>query len=204
MNLKFNAIIFDLGGVILNIDYSKTIDAFKNLGITNFNEIYTQAQQNHIFDKFETGQISEQDFRNYIKSEAKKPLTDKQIDKAWNAMLLDLPEHRITLLNQLKADYPIFLYSNTNTIHLKAFKSIIKEQFGNKNLLEDTFNKTYYSHLINKRKPNPEGFEQIIKDNKLQPKTTLFIDDSEQHILGAQKVGLKSLWLKDKDVSDLF
>lgn len=204
MKLKFNAIIFDLGGVILNIDYSKTIDAFKNLGITNFNKIYTQAQQNQIFDKFETGLISEQDFRNYIKSEADKSLTDKQIDKAWNAMLLDLPEHRITLLNHLKADYPIFLYSNTNTIHLKAFKSIIKEQFGNKNLLEDTFNKTYYSHLINKRKPNPEGFEQIIEDNKLQPKTTLFIDDSEQHILGAQKVGLKSLWLKDKDISDLF
>lgn len=204
MKLKFNAIIFDLGGVILNIDYSKTIDAFKNLGITNFNKIYTQAQQNQIFDKFETGLISEQDFRNYIKSEADKSLTDKQIDKAWNAMLLDLPEHRITLLNHLKADYPIFLYSNTNTIHLNAFKSIIKEQFGNKNLLEDTFNKTYYSHLINKRKPNPEGFEQIIEDNKLQPKTTLFIDDSEQHILGAQKVGLKSLWLKDKDISDLF
>jgi putative hydrolase of the HAD superfamily len=204
MNLKFDAIIFDLGGVILNIDYSKTIEAFKNLGINNFNEIYTQAEQSHIFDKFETGQISAQEFRDYIKSVANQPLTDSQIDVAWNAMLLDLPTQRIDLLNQLKKDYPIYLYSNTNSIHLEAFKNIIQQQFGNRNILEDTFNQTYYSHLIKKRKPNAEGFEKIIKENELQPKTTLFIDDSQQHILGAQKVGLKSLWLKDKDVSDLF
>jgi putative hydrolase of the HAD superfamily len=119
-------------------------------------------------------------------------------------MLLDLPAHRIKLLNKLNDEYPIYLYSNTNAIHLEAFKCIIQQQYGNKNLLEDTFNKTYYSHLIKKRKPNPDGFEQIIKENNLQPKTTLFIDDSHQHILGAQKVGLKSLWLNDKDVSDLF
>jgi len=204
MNLKFNAIIFDLGGVILNIDYHRTILAFKKLGINNFDDIYTQAQQNHIFDKFETGQITPQEFREYVKSVANKSLSNQQIDNAWNAMLLDLPKYRIDLLNQLKKEYPIFLYSNTNAIHLKAFKNIIKQQYGDENLLENTFNKTYYSHLIGKRKPNTDGFKQIITENNLTPNKTLFIDDSQQHIEGANKIGLQTFWLKDKDITELF
>ena len=204
MNLKFKAIIFDLGGVILNIDYHKTINSFKKMGVDNFEELYTQAQQHHIFDKFETGKITPQEFRNYIKSVADVELTNQQIDDAWNAMLLDLPQHRIDLLNQLKKEYPIFLFSNTNAIHLKAFKNSIKNQYGNENLLDDTFNKTYYSHILGKRKPNTNGFEQIIKENNLQANKTLFIDDSQQHIEGAKKVGLQTFWLKDKDIIDVF
>ncbi len=204
MNLKFKAIIFDLGGVILNIDYHKTINSFKKLEVDNFEELYTQAQQHHIFDKFETGKITPQEFRNYIKSVADVELTNQQIDDAWNAMLLDLPQHRIDLLNQLKKEYPIFLFSNTNAIHLKAFKNSIKNQYGNENLLDDTFNKTYYSHILGKRKPNTNGFEQIIKENNLQANKTLFIDDSQQHIEGAKKVGLQTFWLKDKDIIDVF
>lgn len=204
MNLKFKAIIFDLGGVILNIDYHKTINSFKKLEVDNFEELYTQAQQHHVFDKFETGKITPQEFRNYIKSVADVELTNQQIDDAWNAMLLDLPQHRIDLLNQLKKEYPIFLFSNTNAIHLKAFKNSIKNQYGNENLLDDTFNKTYYSHILGKRKPNTNGFEQIIKENNLQANKTLFIDDSQQHIEGAKKVGLQTFWLKDKDIIDVF
>jgi putative hydrolase of the HAD superfamily len=204
MNLKFNAIIFDLGGVILNIDYTKTINFFKQLGVANFDELYTQAKQNHIFDQFEKGQITEDEFRDYIKTKANVKLSNQQIDDAWNAMLLDLPEHRIHFLEQLKKKYPIYLYSNTNAIHYKAFQNIIKQQYGTADLLENIFNDTFYSHLIGLRKPHKEGFLYIIEKHNLKPETTLFIDDTEQHINGGKKVGLKTLWLKDKDVTELF
>ncbi len=204
MNLKFNAIIFDLGGVILNIDYTKTINFFKQLGVANFDELYTQAKQNHIFDQFEKGQITENEFRDYIKTKANVKLSNQQIDDAWNAMLLDLPEHRIHFLEQLKKKYPIYLYSNTNAIHYKAFQNIIKQQYGTADLLENIFNDTFYSHLIGLRKPHKEGFLHIIEKHNLKPETTLFIDDTEQHINGGKKVGLKTLWLKDKDVTELF
>ena len=204
MNLQFDAYIFDLGGVILNIDYKKTIKAFKKLGVKNIDKIYSQAQQNHIFDDFETGKISAQEFREYIKSQSSIELNDTQIDDAWNAMLLDLPKDRIELLLQLRKGHKIFLYSNTNAIHLKAFKHIIKQQYGDENLLETIFNQTYYSHLIGKRKPHPEGFLQIINDHNLNPKTTFFIDDTYQHVKGAKKVGLKTFWLKKRDVFLLF
>jgi putative hydrolase of the HAD superfamily len=204
MKLKFNAIIFDLGGVILNIDYHKTILAFKNIGISNFDELYTQAKQNNIFDDFETGIISDDEFRNYIRKVSASNLTNDQIDLAWNAMLLDLPVERIELLNRLSKNYPIYLYSNTNSIHLKAFRQIIKNQHGNELILESLFLKTYYSHELGMRKPNQNGFLKIINDNELDIKSTLFVDDSEQHIIGASVVGLKTVWLKDKTIEELF
>mgnify|MGYP003653153346 CR=1 FL=1 len=201
-NLK--SIIFDLGGVILNIDYQKTISAFQKMGISNFENLYTQAQQNHIFDKFEMGLITAQEFRNYIKLESGINITDNQIDMAWNAMLLDLPSKRIDLLNELSQKYKIFLFSNTNQIHLNAFRKSIGKVHNNPLLLEDIFIRTYYSHELKMRKPNSNGFEHILKTQNLQPTTTLFIDDSEQHIKGAQKLGLQTYWLKAKDITELF
>ncbi len=204
MNLKFNAIIFDLGGVILNIDYTKTIEAFKLLGVLNFDELYTQAQQNNVFDDFEKGNISDDEFRDYIRTVSNVNLTDTQIDSAWNAMLLDLPLARVELLESLSGKYPIYLYSNTNSIHLTAFREIIRTQHSNELLLESLFLKTYYSHELGMRKPNQNGFEEIIKNHSLEIGTTLFIDDSEQHIKGAKNLGLQTIWLKDKTIEELF
>lgn len=204
MKLNFKAIIFDLGGVILNIDYHKTIEAFKTLGVLNFDELYTQAQQHNVFDDFETGKISDDEFRNYIREVSHQKLSDEQIDSAWNAMLLDLPESRVELLNTLNKKYPIYLYSNTNSIHLKAFSQIISKQYNTELLLESLFLKTYYSHELGMRKPNQEGFLKIMSNHELNPERTLFIDDSEQHLKGAASVGLQTVWLKDKTIEELF
>lgn len=204
MKLNFNAIIFDLGGVILNIDYHETILAFKKLGVSNFDELYTQAKQNNVFDDFEMGKISDQQFRDYIREVSAKKLTDEQIDTAWNAMLLDLPAERIRLLQRLGKTYPIYLYSNTNSIHLKAFRQIIKAAHGHELLLEDLFLKTYYSHELRMRKPNQDGFLKILANHELKAESTLFIDDSEQHLVGAKSVGLQTVWLKDNTIEELF
>ena len=204
MNRDFNAIIFDLGGVILNIDYHRTSEAFIALGVTNFDELYSQAKQNHVFDDIETGKISENDFRLYIKTHINIDITDEEIDQAWNAMLLNLPKPRVKLIQQLAQHYPVFLYSNTNAIHLRAFREIIRQEHGRAGLLEDLFVKTYYSHELGLRKPHPEGFQHILKANRLDPKTTLFIDDSIQHIEGAKAVGLQTHHLVNEDIVALF
>ncbi len=204
MNLKFNAIIFDLGGVIIDIDYHKTINAFQNLGVINFDELYSQAKQNNFFDQFEIGKISSIEFREYIKKVSQLNLNNNQIDLAWNNMLLDIKSSKINLLNQLKEKYRIFLYSNTNEIHYNAFRKMIKTKFQNENLLEDIFEKTYYSHIINKRKPNPEGFLQILNENNLSAADTLFIDDTFGHIEGANKVGLQTYFLNNEIIENIF
>lgn len=203
MDRSYSAIIFDLGGVVLNLDYNLTINAFKELGKENFDKLYAQSQQDKIFDLFETGAIAADEFRKYMKSFFSHSVNDVEVDTAWNAMLLDLPKHRIDLLRKLKEYYRIYLFSNTNSIHLSCFKKIIKDQYGDPDLLETIFHQTYYSHLIGKRKPNADAFQTILSQHGLKAAETLFIDDSIQHIEGAKELGIQTIHLVGKDISDL-
>lgn len=205
MNIQKNIknIIFDLGGVILNINYHLTSKAFKELGIKDFDTIYSQAKQNNLFNQLETGKISPNDFRSAINEYIPNATADA-IDNAWNAMLLDLPKERIELLNSIKNNYRIFLLSNTNAIHVKAFTNYVDQQYG-KHLFDGIFENHYYSNEIGYRKPNPDAFEYVLNNNNLKAEETLFIDDSIQHIEGAKKVGLHTVWLTEgKEITSLF
>lgn len=204
MNLeKFDAIIFDFGGVLINLNYQKTIDAFKQLGITHFEELYSQASQSNLFNDLETGKISSQFFINSLLHYLPKHTTPNKVVAAWNAMILDVPDQTIDLLEALHTKKRLFLLSNTNEIHIsKAFHEWAKTS---KKMPEYYFEKIYLSHCINMRKPSPEIFEFVCTNNKLNPKSTLFIDDSIQHIKGAKSVGLETYHLQTiTDLTQLF
>ena len=199
-------IIFDLGGVILNIDYNLTSRAFKSVGIKNFDEVYSQASQSDLFDKFEIGKISAAEFRNKIREICKSDISDADIDKAWNAMLLDLPAYRIEILKNAAKNYQTFLLSNTNIIHLKEYSNQLNIEYGIKNL-DILFDKAYYSHEVGLRKPNADIFEFVIKEQNLKAEETLFIDDSIQHIEGASNLGLKTFFMdrsENMELKDIF
>lgn len=203
-NSKYRSIIFDLGGVILNIDYSKTIEAFNALDIKDFELAYTQAQQTGLFDDIETGKITESQFRDGIRKLTTGNITDMEIDNAWNSMLLDLPEKRLQVLSQLKKTHRLFLLSNTNVIHIKRLGHILNRDHGLRNL-DAFFEKVHYSHEMGLRKPDPAIFKKVIAEHDLNPSQTLFIDDSIQHVLGAKKTGLQAYHLKnDQTILDLF
>lgn len=191
----FTAIIFDLGGVILNIDYHLTKEAFEKLGIEDFDVIYSQAKQTDIFDKLETGKISAQHFINKMLDFLPAGTSPNAVVKAWNAMLLDLPKVRLDLLSSLKQKYTTLLLSNTNEIHVDAFHAIIQQQHGLKNL-ENFFDTAYYSNELGRRKPDVDTFTHLCEIHQLNPSSTLFIDDSIQHIEGAKKAGLLAYHLK--------
>ena len=200
---SFDAIIFDLGGVIINLDYQLTIDAFKNLGLANFDEMYTQAKQSNLFDDFETGKISSQHFINSLLPYLPSGVSANKLVHAWNAMILDFPKERLELLDKLKSNYRIFLLSNTNDIHLQAVKRSLSNTTDRK--LESYFEKVYLSHEVKLRKPHKEIFELVCKEQNLDPSRTLFIDDTIGHIDGSIKIGLKGLHLKgDNSIEKLF
>ncbi len=202
-NNSFDAIIFDLGGVIINLDYKLTIDAFKNLGLANFDEMYTQAKQSNLFDDFETGKISSQHFINSMLPYLPSGVSANKVVHAWNAMILDFPKERLELLDKLKSNYRIFLLSNTNDIHLQAVKRSLANTTDRK--LESYFEKVYLSHEVKLRKPHKEIFELVCKEQNLDPSRTLFIDDTIGHIEGSIKIGLKGLHLKgDNSIEKLF
>ncbi len=197
-------IIFDLGGVILNIDYDLTIKAFTALGIHDFKALYSQAGQNHLFDRLDKGHVDTQGFIDEIQELTGEHITKDDILNAWNAMLLELPKERVELLEKLKEDYRLFLLSNTNEIHIPVYNDILEDSHGFRDLAH-IFEKQYYSFEIGMRKPDVEIYEHVLEENGLKAEETLFIDDSKQHLEGAAKAGLRTYWLKPGEtILDVF
>lgn len=187
-------IIFDLGGVFLNIDYKKTADAFIKLGVTNFNELYTQQTANELFESLETGKIEPLPFYEAIREATQLPLTNEEIRDAWSAMLLDFPPERMLWLAGIAKKYRVFLYSNTNIIHYDQFMQIFHQQNGERPF-NDYFIKAYYSHEFGLRKPYPESYTALLDAEGLKVEETLFIDDTLKNIEGAKAAGLQTIHL---------
>lgn len=196
-------IIFDLGGVLINIDYKATENAFKQAGIKNFDELFSQAKQTRLFDNLEKGQVDHVTFKDGLRLLSNVYLSDKAIDDAWNAMLLDFPKHRIELLQKVRKNYKTYLLSNTNELHISAFEHLIEKEYNIADF-SSLFDKLYYSCRVGLRKPDKEIFEMVIQENKLNPQETLFVDDSIQHVQGAISVGLNAVHLQQMDVLELF
>jgi FMN phosphatase YigB (HAD superfamily) len=189
-------IILDFGGVLLDIDYQLTEQAFIKLGCTNFREIYSQAAQTSLFNKFETGVISEVVFFDELKKlSGIKNLSVDEIRDAWNAMLIGFPVENYLLLKELQKKYRVFLLSNTNETHITEFEKLL-ERVCPVNEFENLFEKVYYSCRMNLRKPDTACFLQVLNDNKLKLEETIFIDDSIQHIEGAKKAGITAHFLE--------
>ncbi len=190
-------IIFDLGGVLLNLDYSLTSSAFQKLSFdfSSFDAVYSEQQHKLLFENFEKGIITPQQFRDGIRSIMQKNTVDSLIDEAWNKMLLDFPNERVELLEKLKNNYRLFLLSNTNNIHIEAYSRKLKDSFGFTNL-SHVFEQEYYSYNLGMRKPDIEIFQFVLSANKLEPSVTLFIDDSLQHIQAASSIGIHTLLLE--------
>ena len=196
-------ILFDLGGVLYHIDYQITIKAFEKLGIKDFHKHFCQQQQNNLFDRLETGKISDNDFIKEIKVLLPN-CTREEIINAWNALLIGMPQENIQLLKDLSNKYRIFLLSNTNLIHINQINKLLHKDYNLKSL-EPLFNKIYLSHQIGMRKPNSETFEWVLRDAEILAQETLFIEDSIHHIESANKLGIHTqFWVSNEPIKDFF
>ncbi len=184
-------IIFDLGGVLLNIDYQKTTTAFKQLGYTDFENMYSMLKGNNVFDNLETGHITEEAFYRYMTGAASVTVTNSQVQSAWNAMILDFRTESLGYLKILRDKYRVFLLSNTNSIHKKAFDLILSEQTGVAGL-EHYFEKAYFSQQVGLRKPSAGIFEFVLQDAGISAAESLFIDDLPPNIETATNLGFKT------------
>ena len=198
MKLKnYKNVIFDLGGVIININYNKTVNAFKKLGAESLDVVYSQKEQSSVFDLYETGKISSQEFINRILSHLPANTSPNQVVSAWNAMILDFPKRKLELLENVSKSQTIYLLSNTNDIHVEFARRQLQKV--STRSLESYFQKTYLSQEIGMRKPHPETFQFVCDNANIDPSETIFIDDSIQHIEGAKTVGLNTYHLTNPE-----
>ena len=197
-------IIFDFGGVILDIDPIQTVEAMYNLGFKDVERFKEPAFQIEIMEKFERGILSPEAFRNKVREFMGIKVCNHDLDDAWNALLLDIPEKRIQVLEEVKKHYNIYLLSNSNEIHYDMYLRDLQLRFGYLDF-DKLFHKAYFSFDLHLRKPNPEIFEFVMNQHNMQPEQTLFIDDTLEHIEVAKSLGLCTYHLaKPEKVRDLF
>ncbi len=194
-------IIFDLGGVFLDLDINKTIQAFFSLGFTE--EMFNHDQNNEkVFWEFEIGTITPDQFRNGVRNLLGKDISDTEIDEAWNAMIIGFKKEEIELLLDLKTKYRTFLLSNTNILHEKIYSDMLMALMGLK--MTDLFEKVYYSHEVHLGKPDPAIFNKVLIDNDLNPEETLYVDDTEKHIKSAETLGIQGfLFPQNGDLKEI-
>jgi FMN phosphatase YigB (HAD superfamily) len=193
MKIACKAVLFDLGGVLIDIDYMATEKAFEKLGVTDFKDRFTQFAQNEVFDRFECGKISPQHFINLLLPETKMGTSPNQVVAAWNAMIGEFPIQKLALLKNLKqAKVPLFLLSNTNELHFTEVERSLKKH--TQDHLNSFFEQVFLSHQIGKRKPHPDTFKWTCRQMGFDPREVLFIDDSPQHIEGAKAAGLQTFY----------
>lgn len=192
---QYKNIIFDLGGVLFDIDYQRPVQAFAALGYPGFEAMYSQAAAHPLFEQLETGHISNVDFFAQLKALAPQPLHTEQIEMAWNSILLGFRLPSMQYLAQLQKRYRLYLLSNTNAIHLVQIQAFCQQQTG-RNSLDDFFTKAWYSNRVGLRKPNEAIYQFVLQDGALQAQETLFIDDSPQNTAAAERLGIRCHLLK--------
>jgi FMN phosphatase YigB (HAD superfamily) len=183
-------IILDLGGVIINLNQDLTYAAFKELFPAKYEAILLELDGNHYLEKFETSEITSREFIDFFQK-FDNSISEENIISAWNSMLLDIPENRITLIKSLAKKYSVSLLSNTNEIHYQFIDEYAIQKHKIRSF-DSLFKHTFLSHKIRLRKPNTSIFEYVLKEANFLPNETLFIDDTLEHINSAKQLGIRT------------
>ena len=195
-NSKIKNIIFDLGDVILNIDVPVASKSFAELSGREQAEILELFSQNALFRQFETGELDEAGFRNYVRKILDfSDLSDEAIDTAWNSLLLDLPPERVELLQKLAKNYRLFLLSNTSSIHITQVNKILEASTGVEKL-GDLFETVFLSYEMGLMKPDPKIYQKVLEQAGLEAEETLFLDDNLANIEAASKLGIDTIHVR--------
>ena len=198
-NLHIEVVVFDLGNVIIPVDFEKTVESFISLGGKKASELYHCAGQTHLFEELERGEVSREEFLDRVRPELNYA-SDTEIVEAWNAMLFHIDHSIFEYLNKLRPRFKTYVLSNINTYHAEwvdqAMRSALSEQD-----ISQYFDHVFYSHEIGHRKPEYGAWQTIIEQEGVDPKKTLFIDDKDENIKAAKALGFHGLqWNPSSDI----
>ena len=188
MDKNIKNIVFDLGGVLVDLDFKNAINGLQQAGFANVKEQLQAFDQEGIFQKFELGEINADEFRTAIRENSTVTLTDEEVDTLWNSMLLEVPRKKLELILELRGKYMVYLLSNTNSIH---WDYVCNNAFNYRGFrVNDYFEETFLSFEMHLAKPDKAIFEKVLHEANLLPEETLFIDDSEANCKAAEELGI--------------
>lgn len=198
-------IVFDFGGVLVDLLPEQVCEILRGFGYHDCHTLFRRLESERVFHKMDTGEMSSERFRDTLREMTGLPLTDKQVDTAWMAILGPFRPENIPVIHTLKKHYRIFLLSNTNQIHSAQFRALYFHQTGTD--IFEPFDGIYYSHDLSCRKPDRIIFDKFSTSAGIAPHESLFIDDLPENVQGAREAGFYSFWMNLevwKNISPLF
>jgi FMN phosphatase YigB (HAD superfamily) len=192
-------ILFDFGNVIIDIDVPGTTQALLDIKSEGLDAEEYHTRIKELVFLYEVDAITTDDFLRSMQKLARSGTSLDDIIELWNGMLVSIPAYRLGMLEQLRKNFNVFMLSNTNYLHIAWVHDHVRDMHGVSNFEEDFLHGAYYSHLIKKRKPTPEAFAHVLEDAYITPGRTLFIDDMEQNIAAANKLGFQTLHSPPED-----
>jgi putative hydrolase of the HAD superfamily len=194
--LRIKNILFDLGGVILDIDVQATKQRFYELGLPALFMQYPENMLTDLFFRYETGKINTTQYRDEVRRISGLEVPDHDIDEAWCAMLVGIPAERVELISRLKERYRLYMLSNTCELHVPVFENMFQKVSGNS--MHEIFDGIYYSFEIGQHKPDAEAWEHVIRDARIKPEETLFLDDNIHNIKASQELGFQAIHIHER------
>lgn len=185
-------LIFDLGNVIVDIDYRKSLDLIKKELPENHQDKTEQFYLTDFHKKYEKGEINSVTFRNEVRDFFQQDWNDEKIDELWNSLLKQIPSERIDLISKLKDKYTLGILSNTNEIHIEAVYKMLQNDFELKNF-DSLFHHVFLSHEMGLSKPSQEIYLSMLDQLGAKPERVVFFDDLEANVKGAASVGIQAV-----------
>lgn len=190
MNRK--ALIFDMGGVLVDLDIEDCKRAFKeDLGFYRIDEIIDPCHQKGIYGDLEEGVISPEEFRKAVLAESRTGACPDDVDKAMWHILTGIEPYKVEMLKRLAQSYDLYMLSNNNAICLPRSRRIFAEAGIP---LEDMFRKCYFSFEMRALKPSEAFYKAVMEDIGTEPENMLFVDDSQKNVDGAVAAGLPAVY----------
>lgn len=196
------SILFDLGNVLIDLDIPRTERRFHELLGDAFQASFARNEQAGVFRQFELGEISAEAFLQCLRELSGGRAHTQELQEAWNALLIGMPLHRFQMLEALRADYKLYVLSNTNALHIEWVRADLRNRLGI-HQFEAYFDQVFYSHEIHLRKPDRAVYEYVLRSAGLQADALLFIDDNPGNVRAAAALGIQSYLHADgRDVSE--
>lgn len=192
MAADIKAVVFDFGNVIINIDPERSFQAFSELTFKSVERVKSLFAGAGIFQKYETGFYSDDEFRDVVRQTLSYPLNDQEIDEAWNALLLDVPAERLAYIENLRFRYPVYLLSNTNAIHIEKCQQYFRTRYNIPDFRK-LFNQVFLSYEMGLWKPDYKIYQQVLDETGFKPGEVLFLDDNADNIDAAKDLGIKTI-----------
>jgi FMN phosphatase YigB (HAD superfamily) len=194
-----DAFIFDLGEVIVHLDEDTTLAMFAEYAAYPKEEIKEKLISHPALYQYEVGALTDREFVDAICQDLKMTIDIHEFQRIWNSLIVHIPSLNLQLLATLKDSYHTLVLSNTNSMHVQRFESIVQEMSGG-GALSDFVHFTYYSHELGLRKPSIESFEYLISEHGLIPERTIFFDDKIENIEASTRLGIKSIHVSNYKV----